>query len=96
MVAGSGRRDTEATMYATPLHRPSLEDDASFGWLTAQQRRIASLRAWSAARRACRGDANLASLLALELDETAAAELDQLHRRRFPPSCIPVPVQPRP
>ena len=71
-------------MYVTPLHRPSLEDDAYIAWLTAQQRRIAALRAWSMARRACRA-ANLASLLELDLDETAAAELDQIHRRRFPP-----------
>jgi hypothetical protein len=86
IVAGGGRRDTGTTMYRTPLHRPSPEDDAYSAWLNAQQRRTAALHAWSAARRACRADANLASLLELELDATAAADLDQIHRRRFPPS----------
>jgi hypothetical protein len=65
-------------MYAPHSHRGSPDGDA---WRTAQQRRTAALRAWSAARRACRADAILASLLELGLGETGAVELDQLHRR---------------
>jgi hypothetical protein len=48
-----------------------------------QLRRAAALRAWSAARRDCRGDAHLARLLESELGAAASTRLDELHRRRL-------------
>jgi hypothetical protein len=84
MVAGEARRDTPA-MLAIPFQRrarrPSTADDAYSAWFNTQQRCTAALRAWSAAPRAGRADAHRAYLVQLELEETAAAKLEALHRQ---------------
>ena len=79
IVGGGGRRG-------------HCNDDVRDSLASAPHRRAALLER---ARRASRADANLASLLELALDKTAAAELDQRHRRsRLARSSSPVPAKP--